>query len=57
MFRKRSRRLTRRELTQPGGGANGFVPAAETAVKIAEAVWLPIYGESVLKKNHSGLVL
>jgi hypothetical protein len=26
----------------------GYVPDAKTAVAIAEAVWLPIYGESVL---------
>jgi len=26
---------------------DGFVPNAETAVKIAEAVWLPIYGEGI----------
>jgi hypothetical protein len=26
---------------------NGCVPDANTAVKIAEAVWLPVYGESI----------
>jgi hypothetical protein len=26
---------------------NGFVPDAQTAMKIAEAVWLPIYGERI----------
>jgi hypothetical protein len=31
--------------------AEGYVPDAETAVKIAEAVWLPIYGERVLEKR------
>lgn len=25
----------------------GYVPDAETAVKIAEAIWLPIYGKSI----------
>ena len=30
---------------------DGFVPNAETAIKIAEAVWLPIYGSTVLKKK------
>jgi hypothetical protein len=29
----------------------GYVPDAETAMKIAEAVWLPIYGERVLEKR------
>jgi len=29
----------------------GYVPDAETAMKIAEAVWLPIYGERVLEKK------
>ncbi len=28
--------------------ASGFVPNKETAMKIAEAVWLPIYGKEVL---------
>jgi len=31
--------------------AKGYVPDAETAKKIAEAVWLPIYGESVLQQK------
>lgn len=30
---------------------NGFVPDAQTAIKIAQAVWLPIYGERVLREN------
>jgi hypothetical protein len=29
----------------------GFVPDEETAVKIAEAVWLPVYGRSVLREK------
>lgn len=29
----------------------GYVPNADTAVKIAEAVWLPIYGESIHQKK------
>ena len=31
--------------------AGGLVPNAETAIKIAEAVWLPIYGDAVLTKK------
>jgi hypothetical protein len=27
----------------------GFVPDAQTAISIAEAVWIPIYGESKIK--------
>ena len=36
----------------------GYVPDAETAMKIAEAVWLPIYGTGVLEKRplHARLV-
>lgn len=30
---------------------DGFVPNAETAIKIAEAVWLPIYGNSIYDKK------
>jgi hypothetical protein len=29
----------------------GYVPDADTAMKIAEAVWLPIYGAAVLDKR------
>ena len=29
----------------------GFVPNAETAIRIAEAVWLPIYGEDIYDKQ------
>lgn len=29
----------------------GFVPDAATAIRIAEAVWLPIYGETVLTEK------
>ena len=29
----------------------GFVPNETTAIKIAEAVWLPIYGENIYKKK------
>ncbi len=28
--------------------AAGFVPNAETAMRIAEAVWIPIYGEKLI---------
>jgi len=30
---------------------NGFVPDEETARKIAETVWLPIYGRQVLRQK------
>ena len=30
---------------------SGFVPNKTTAIKIAEAVWFPIYGESIYKKK------
>jgi hypothetical protein len=30
---------------------DGFVPDEETAKKIAEAIWLPIYGKSVLRQK------
>jgi hypothetical protein len=36
------------ELYRPSAG---FVPDKETAVKIAEAVWLPIYGATVYKEK------
>ena len=29
----------------------GFVPNEETAIKIAEAVWLPIYGKTIYKER------
>ena len=29
----------------------GFVPDENTAIKIAEAVWLPIYGDSIYNKK------
>jgi hypothetical protein len=28
-----------------------YVPDSATAIKIAEAIWLPIYGESIYKKQ------
>lgn len=28
---------------------NGYVPDSETAIKIAEAAWFPIYGENIFK--------
>lgn len=31
--------------------AGGFVPDAATAIRIAEAVWLPIYGKKVLSEK------
>ncbi|MFT3739686.1 MAG: NTF2 fold immunity protein [Breznakibacter sp.] len=30
---------------------SGFVPNDTTAIKIAEAVWLPIYGEKIYNKK------
>ncbi|WP_051327532.1 NTF2 fold immunity protein [Desulfatibacillum aliphaticivorans] len=35
----------------------GIVPDAETAIRIAEAVWLPIYGDSILEKKPFVAVL
>lgn len=29
----------------------GLVPDEQTAIKIAEAIWYPIYGEKILKEN------
>ena len=29
----------------------GFVPDEKTAIRIAEAIWLPIYGESIYDKQ------
>jgi hypothetical protein len=29
----------------------GFVPNKETAIKIAEAIWLPIYGDRIYKRK------
>ena len=31
---------------------SGFVPNAATAVRIAEAVWIPIYGEAQIEKER-----
>ena len=30
---------------------NGFVPDSQTAIRIAEAVWIPIYGEERITKE------
>ncbi len=30
---------------------NGYVPDSTTAIKIAEAVWLPIYGKGIYKNK------
>ena len=30
---------------------NGFVPDSDTAIKIAEAVWLPIYGKMIYEEK------
>ncbi|MGH9424378.1 MAG: YbbC/YhhH family protein [Thermoanaerobaculia bacterium] len=31
--------------------ASGIVPNAETAIRIAEAVWIPIYGEKLIESE------
>ena len=31
--------------------SNGFVPDEKTAIKIAEAVWIPIYGEQQIQSE------
>ena len=31
--------------------SNGFVPDEKTAIKIAEAVWIPIYGEHQIQSE------
>jgi len=31
----------------------GFVPNVNTAINIAEAIWLPIYGESIYSKGYA----
>jgi hypothetical protein len=31
---------------------DGFVPDSATAVRIAEAIWLPIYGKNVIDDEH-----
>ena len=36
---------------------DGFVPNDTTAIKIAEAVWLPIYGEIIFSKKPFKAVL
>ena len=40
--------LSFKVLDQP---EKGFVPDAETAIKIAEAIWYPIYGESIYEEK------
>jgi hypothetical protein len=36
---------------------NGFVPDKETAKRIAEAIWLPIYGRVVLSQKPYEVIL
>ena len=31
--------------------SEGYVPDAETAIRIAEAIWVPIYGEDIYDKQ------
>lgn len=36
---------------------DGYVPNKETAIKIAEAIWLPIYGEKIYQEKPFKAVL
>jgi|26BtaG_2_1085354.scaffolds.fasta_scaffold00029_4 hypothetical protein len=36
---------------------DNYVPDAETAIKIAEAIWLPIYGEKIMDKKPYKAIL
>ena len=38
-------------IAQAPDPAKGFVPDASTAIRIAEAVWLPIYGKGIYDKR------
>ncbi|WP_073129766.1 NTF2 fold immunity protein [Chryseolinea serpens] len=38
-------------LVNPNPEIDGYISNAETAIKIAEAVWLPIYGEGIYNKK------
>jgi len=49
-----SREYTKSKGYKPG---NGFVQDEETAKKIAEAVWLPIYGKDIEKEKPFVAVL
>lgn len=42
---------SKEEAKRGGPPKEGYVPTAETAVKIAVAVWLPIYGEAAIEKE------
>lgn len=39
------------KMAEPKIQDDDLVPDKETAIKIAEAIWLPIYGEKVLKEK------
>lgn len=41
-----------RQSIAPKGPANGYVPDATTAMKIAEAVLIPIYGQGQIDSEH-----
>ncbi|RYD53610.1 MAG: hypothetical protein EOP52_05610 [Sphingobacteriales bacterium] len=40
-----------------GQRTSNLVPDAATAIKIAEAVWMPIYGNEILKKRPYRAIL
>ncbi len=47
-----SREASRSNTPHPISASNRiYVPDEETAIKIAEAIWLPIYGEEVLESK------
>ena len=37
--------------------ANGFVPDSATAVRIAVAVWIPIYGDSLIMSEQPSVAM
>lgn len=41
----------RSELNESYQPSKGFVPDDRTAIKVAEAIWLPIYGKDISKKK------
>lgn len=43
--------------TNKSSERNGYVPDAETAIKIAEAAWFPIYGKEVLDEKPFQAIL
>lgn len=51
--KKNEKKLIREKKTAVTGGSfeGDLVPNANTAIKIAEAIWLPIYGENIYNKK------